>query len=654
MKKLLALCLAFNLTLSANAQTNPNDPVIFTVENVPVTVAEFKYIYQKTNGAKADFSRNSLEEYLDLYTKFKLKVRRARDMKLDTIESLREELNGYRRQLSDSYLTDREVTDKLVRQYYDFMQYDVSLSHILITTKGSDTIAAYGRIKEAKKQLDAGKSFEEVAKNYSEDKNNNTNGGFIGFLNNAMLPQGFYAFELAMYQASVGKYSDIVRTPYGYHILKVNAQRPARGEVEAAHILIRTTKDGVEQPDAKNRIDSIYKVLEGGGKFEDLAARLSEDTYTSSRNGYLGFFGVGRYELAFEDAAFNLAKDGDISAPFRSRIGWHIIKRINKKGILPFDQVKNGLKSKVMNDPRFEVAKAAMIQRIQRENKFEQTPSVLKMLTTLSDSTFGTYEWKVPNMPNNATLMSFGNDKKYSINEFVQYVAANPNDRVSNMLQTKSVDKTVETMYGKFVAEKSLAYEESLLDKKYPEFRALMREYEEGILLFEAIKQNVWDKAAQDSAGLEKFFATRRDKYMWKERAEVIFYALSDSAKTEIEALRKYAAKNTPQDVLKKFNKKREIVSYRQEIMEKGRNKVVDAIGFKVKSLSEVEINKKDNSLNFLKIEKVLPPTQKTLKEARGFVIADYQDFLEKQWIENLTNSYRVNVDRNVLNSLVK
>lgn len=654
MKKLLALCLALHLTLSANAQTNPNDPVIFTVENVPVTVSEFKYIYQKTNGAKADFSRNSLEEYLDLYTKFKLKVRRARDMKLDTIESLREELAGYRRQLSDSYLTDREVTDKLVRQYYDFMQYDVSLSHILITAQGNDTIAAYGRIKEAKKQLDAGKTFEEVAKSYSEDKNNNANGGFIGFLNNTMLPQGFYAFELAMYQTGVGKYSDIVRTPYGYHILKINEQRPARGEVEAAHILIRTNKDGVEQPDAKNRIDSIYKVLQGGGKFEDLAARLSEDTYTSSRNGYLGFFGVGRYELAFEDAAFNLAKDNDISMPFRSRIGWHIIKRISKKGILPFDQVKNGLKSKVMNDPRFEIAKTAMIERIKRENNFQQTPSVLKILTTLSDSTFGTYEWKVPDMPNNATLMSLGNDKKYSINEFVQYVAANPNDRVSNMLQTKSIDKTVETMYGKFVAEKSLAYEESLLDKKYPDFRALMREYEEGILLFEAIKQNVWDKAAQDSAGLEKFFGTRRDKYMWKERAEVIFYALADSAKTEIEALRKYATKNTPQDVLKKFNKKREIVSFRQEIMEKGRNKVVDAIGFKPKTLSEVEINKKDNSLNFLKIEKVLPPTQKTLKEARGFVIADYQDFLEKQWIEDLTNSYRVNIDRNVLNSLVK
>jgi peptidyl-prolyl cis-trans isomerase SurA len=141
---------------------------------------------------------------------------------------------------------------------------------------------------------------------------------------------------------------------------------------------------------------------------------------------------------------------------------------------------------------------------------------------------------------------------------------------------------------------------------------------------------------------------------MWKERAEVIFYALTDSAKTEIEALRKFAAKNTPQDVLKKFNKKREIVSFRQETMEKGRNKVVDALGFKAKTLSEVEINKKDNSLNFLKIEKVLSPSQKTLKEARGFAIADYQDFLEKQWIENLTNSYRVDIDKNVLNSLVK
>lgn len=654
MKKLLALSLCLHLTLSATAQTNPNDPIIFTVENVPVTVAEFKYIYQKTNGTKADFSRASLEEYLDLYTKFKLKVRRARDMKLDTIESLREELAGYRRQLSDSYLTDREVTDKLVLQYYDFMQYDVSLSHILVTAQGTDTIAAFGRIKEAHNQLNAGKSFEEVAKKYSEDKNNNANGGLIGFLTNSMLPQGFYAFELAMYQTPVGKYSNIVRTPFGYHILKVNAQRPARGEVEAAHILIRTNRDGVEIPDAKQRIDSIYKVLQQGGKFEDLTVRLSEDSYTSSRNGYLGFFGVGRYELPFEDAAFNLAKDGDISAPVRSRLGWHIIKRITKKSILPFDQVKNGLKNKVMNDSRFEVAKSAMMQRIQRENKFQQTPSVLKMLTTLSDSTFGTYEWKIPNLPSNPVLMSFNNDKSYTLNEFVQYISLNPNDRVSGVLQTKSIDKTVENIFGKFVAEKTLAYEESQLDKKYPEFRALMREYEEGILLFEAIKQNVWDKAAQDSAGLEKFFATHRDKYMWKERAEVIFYALTDSAKTEIEALRKFAAKNTPQDVLKKFNKKREIVSFRQETMEKGRNKVVDALGFKAKTLSEVEINKKDNSLNFLKIEKVLSPSQKTLKEARGFAIADYQDFLEKQWIENLTNSYRVDIDKNVLNSLVK
>lgn len=648
MKKVLLSFVALVLFF-ATQSFGQTDPVLFTVDGKPVNVSEFNYIYTKTNGAKADFSKESVMEYLDLYTRFKMKVARAKEMKLDTIPSLQEELMGYRRQLADSYLTDREVSDKLVKELYDRMLKDISVSHILIKIEGNDTSKAYNSIKEAQVRLAKGEKFEDVAKALSQDATSKDNGGFIGFLT-AMLPEGFYGFESALYNTPVGKTSGIVRSPMGYHLIKVNAERAARGEVEASHILLRKKKEGVDQPNVQERINEIYTQLKSGKAFEELATRYTEDQSSQSRAGYLGFFGIGRYELGFEDAAFALEKDGEYTAPYESSIGWHIIRRISKKGIEPFEAIKSRLKARVQRDGRYELARTAMVERIKSEAKFTEGLAARDKFIGTLDSSFMTYSYKLPDNLPTEKLLSFDNVTT-TVGEWATWLGESANKRINYSVQlNNNVAEVAKKLYGEFVVEKALGYEETQLDKKYPDFKNLMREYEEGILLFEAIKQNVWDKASQDTVGLEKFFDKNRSKYNWEERASLIYYTVSDSAKADSLKIRKYATKHSPQEVLKKFNKKGEAVKFREETLERGKGKVLDP---SVWQAGKVITNSTD-ALNFMKVEKILPKSPKALKDARGYVVADYQEFLEKDWMNELTAKYKVDVNKDVLNSIIK
>jgi peptidyl-prolyl cis-trans isomerase SurA len=650
MKKTLLLVVAIlTLNLSVFGQ---NDPVLFTVSGAPVHLSEFNYIYSKTNGTKADYSKASVDEYLDLYTKFKMKVAKARDMKLDTLPALKEELGGYRRQLADSYLTDREVTDKLVKEAFDRSQKDINISHILIRSTKEDADAAMTKAKAAKTQLDKGIAFEKVAAELSEDPNSKDKGGMIGFLT-AMLPNGFYELENAIYKTAVGKYSDIVSSPLGLHIIKVNSERPARGEMEIAHILLRKKKEGVEQPWAKSRIDSLYSVLQKGGSFDDLATNFSDDDYSKPRKGYLGFFGIGRYELAFEDAAFALTKDGEYTKVIESTIGYHIIKRISRKSSEPFDLMKNRLKGRITQDGRFELSKKAMVERIKKESKFGVEVDALDKYIASLDSTFLTYSWRVDEKSKGSKMFAYGK-KESTTTDFANYLANNANRRLSYAVtMNNKIADISKTMYQEFIDEQSLVYEETQLEAKYPDFKNLMREYEEGILLFEAIKINVWDKASQDSTGLEKFYETKKSKYVWEDRYQVLYYSLTDSAKAELENIRQFAAKNKVDDVVKKFNLKGDVLSFREEVYEKSK------LPLNVKNMREggvtpSEQNTADKTWSFIKVEKMIPATTKSLREARGYAVAEYQEFLEKQWIEELAKKYKLVVNKDVLKSIVK
>ena len=629
-----------------------NDPVLFTVNGVPVQVSEFNYIYAKTNGSNANFSKASVEEYLDLYTKFKMKVARAKDMKLDTIPTLKEELSGYRRQLADSYLTDKEVTERLMKEVYARLQRDVRLSHILVKIEGKDTLSAYNKAKAILERLDKGEDFALLAGSISEDLISRPKGGDVGYIT-AMLPEGFYELESGIFNTPVGKHSGIVRSPLGYSILKIVSDRPARGEMEVAHIMIRKIKEGTPQPWAKTLADSLYKRLGEGDDFNVTVQKYSDDANSAMKGGNLGYFGIGRYELAFEDAAFDLAKDGDYTKPIETSIGWHIIKRISRKKMEPYETMKTRLKSRVQSDGRFELAKTAMVKRIKQENNFKEKPAVLNHFIEELDSTFWTYNWQGNGHHASDELLRIGNDVK-TIGDFTKYLKDVANRRLSYAANAMNdLGKMTHLVYDDYTDEIALGYEEQQLEKKYPDFKNLMREYEEGILLFEAIKMNVWDKASQDTIGLEKFYAAHKDKYMWDERAQIITYSVSDSAKADLTAIRKYAMKNNPQAVLKKFNKKKESVSYSEEVFEKGKNKNIEAQGWKAGFASESKQNA-DKSWSFTKTEKIMPKTAKTLKEARGYIVADYQEFLEKQWMDDLTKTYKVVVNNDVLKGIIK
>jgi len=652
LKTVLALVLFLPCLLAAQQ----NDPVLFTVHKTPVHVSEFSYIYAKTNGKNADFSRKSLEEYLDLYVKFKLKVHKARDLQIDTIPSLKNELDGYRRQLADSYLVDKEVTEKLTKEAYERVQQDVDLYHIFFAVPANaspaDTLAQYIKALDIKKKIDTGASFEEMAAAHSDDKSALNNGGHIGFIT-AIFPPGMYALETAAYTAKLNQLTGPVRSSGGYHLMKIGARRPARGEMEVAHILIRNVEGKAEE--AKQRIDSIYQALMGGATFEEMAA-LSDDRNSGPRGGYLGFFGINRYEPAFENAAFAIAKDGEYSRPFESAAGWHIIKRISKRDIQPYSVEKPRLENRIKNDERFEEARRAMVENIRKQNGFKENPQTLEQYAAGLNEEFLTFKWKSSQEKSPAVLFTLGKNDKATIADFEEFLVNSSRKRLrySGSMEPAAAAKL---LYKDFVDDFCLRFEEEHLYEKYPDFRALMREYEEGILLFEATKMQVWDKASQDTVGLEQFFNKyARGKYRWDERAVIHKWQIAPEAKDQVGDILKTVSKTSAEAALARFNTAdKQVLTMESATYERTKAPaVIPDEKWRVGGMSAAVQDPKTQVHTFYRIESITPPVDKTLKEARGYIVADYQDYLEAQWVEQLRKEYKVDINRAVFEKLIK
>ncbi len=643
------------LTGWASAFAQAEDPVLFTVADDPVRVNEFTYIYSKTNGEKADFSRASLEEYLDLYIKFKLKVRKARDMQLDTIPALKKELAKYRKQLADSYLVNKKVMQGLLEEAYERKKQDVALRHILFKVDaqaGPEKEAeALAKAEEAYREITQGKAdFEAVAEARSEDPSSKSKGGSIGF-QTALFPPGFYALETAAYTLPAGKVSEPIRTRAGYHLVQVDERRPARGEIEVAHILIRHDKEAPDR--AKARIDSLYEGLENGARFEVLAREYSEDRRTAAQSGYLGFFGINRYQSSFEEAAFAIPSDGAYCRPVRTDAGWHIIKRISRRGIQPLSVVQSRLETQIRRDPRFEEAVDAMVADIQEQVGLVEYPEVLETFKGTLNDTFLTFRWQTPDPPSQKTLFELGS-RKVSLGAFTDYLGKITRDRIRKK-SVMEVEEAADFFYREFLKDEILRYEESKLEEKYPDFKNLMREYDEGILLFEATKMLVWDKAAEDSTGLANFFEAHREDYRWDKRARITEYQLANEARNRLPELLKYAAEREPEEVLAAFNSEDKIVLMMdQRIVEKGKGNMPKNLQWVPGAMSPPENLSQVRKQRFYKVEEVMDPRPKTLDEARGYVIADYQDHLEAEWVEQLREEYPVEVNQKTLESIVK
>lgn len=650
MKKLvLPVVVAAAFVSPARAQT------IFTYGNTPVSEAEFLKVYKKnSNAQKVDFSEKAIRDYIDLYSLFRMKVQEANNQHLDTTASVAAELDNYRRQLSRSYLTDDEVTTRLVKEAYDRSKEEVRVAHILLlTTPQTDSLAVKKRIDSLYEQATVKKAdFAQLARDFSEDKGSRTNGGDIGFMTAL---QTVYPFENAAYSTAPGKVSQPFRTQFGYHIIKVLEKRQARGEIKVAQILVATPKSTAEAgiAAARLRVDSIQNDLKKGASFEALVKKYSDDKFTIDKNGEMPPFGVGRMIPAFDVAAFALKNPGDISKPIQTDYGFHIIKLLEKYPVKPFDSVKKQLKTKVDNDSRAQQARDIYFDKVKQNNGFRELPSAYitfeKQLVLIPDTGKDMNTFTADMFKNGtAPLFTLGG-RNYTQDDFLAFAFSTTRGRLMG-----PKEPVFRELYHMYVTKVVLDFQEHKLVEENPEFKSLMQEYRDGIMLFELMDRNVWGKASKDTTGLKAFYETKKDKYKWEPGFKGSVYTFRDKAALN-EGLKLLAKKDmTNEDLVKTLNTEKQpdavtVLQGRYEF-----NKFTDVPREKIVAGKASEAVEKEGKYVVVKADEVFAqPASKTFTEARGYVISAYQDSLEQKWNETLRSKYPVKINEDAVKKIV-
>ena len=636
------------------ASTVNNDAMLFSYGGKTVSVKEFLSVYKKNNvGKNVDYSEKSLKDYLKLYENFKLKVTEGRNLKIDTLPSLHNELVNYRKQLAKNYLMDKEVLERMYKEAYSRSLWELHVAHIMVKcavdASPKDTLEAYNKIQKIYESVAAkNEDFSAIAKLSSDDNGSKNNGGDVGYLTAL---QAFYPFENAAYSLNkAGEISKPFRTKVGYHVIKLIEKRPTHGQVQVEHILVSVAKAGKPEAvdAAKKKIDNYYNLLKSGkANFETLAHDSSDDKMSSASMGKLPWFGTGKMVQEFEDQAFKLKTKGEMSAPFRTDYGFHIVKLLDRKAPTTYEKEKEELKKIVEKDARAENAKTVFLNGVKKDYKFTTNPSAFELFKKMLDSSLlkGTYRA----MPSGIapTLFSIDN-KKYTTNEFGVFLEnaqrslhrnANSSADIADKAYTNWIDKTCNDLA------------EEKLEIKYPEFKILMDEYADGIILFDITDKNVWSKAVNDTAGLKAYYNSHKEKYNWASRMDAIIYrcANQESADEVRSMLLKNIAPDSIQTYMNKANKKSG-VSFESGKYEKGGNKIIDLCKAEVGIQTVIS----DKIPCVVHVKNIVAPMPKMLEEARGYVIADYQEQLEKNWLNNLHIKYPIVEDEKVFKSLIK
>jgi len=626
--------ISFSFAQSKKQKATPAQK-LFTVNKKTVTTDEFIYLYKKNHQNKTeDFTSEKIQEYLDLFINFKLKVEEAKARGLDTTKAFIREFNQYKEELRKPYLPDTKLTDSLVRLTYNRMKEEVKASHILINLKQDpspeDTLNAYNKIIEIRNKIKNGEDFGMAASQFSEDPSARTNHGNLGYFS-AM--QMVYPFETAAYNTKVGEISMPVRSRFGYHIIYVTDRRPARGEVEVAHIMIRTGDDK-DNEKAKNTIFDLYDQLQGGVKWEELCKQYSEDPGSKDNGGKLRQFGTGAMANIpeFERIAFSLTNPGEISDPFQTQYGWHIIKLERKIPLAPFEELNSSLKNRVNRDERTQVSKQALAAKLRKEFQYIEQSQVKSKVLALADTSIQRGKWRAPVYPNEQKEILFTlTGKTYTVREFLDY--AQKNQKPTSQTPEKYLDE----LYNHFVDARILALQEEKIMREHPDYTYLLQEYYEGILLFDIMEKEVWNKASADSVGQHRYYDAHANDYQAGERARASFYFTASNGFVEkLKPLLNAGDEKAINEFVAQNKLKTETGYYKKE--EK-------TILQKVPWSAGVH-SAENNGMYYLAwIKNILPPGAMSFEEARPAVISDYQTYLEKNWVQQLKKKYPVKVN---------
>lgn len=629
MREGLIILLGFAFGMAC-AQNRRPAPEIVVINQRPVTADEFIYVYRKNNSdRKHEYTKEKINAYLDLYINFKLKVEEARARGLDTTTAFLREYNTYREELLKPYLPESNLVDSLVKLTYARLSEEVSASHILVSLKPesapADTLEAWKKIMEIKRKIESGEDFYRLANQLSDDPSARYNNGQLGFFT-AM--QMVYPFETAAYSGKPGDITGPVRTRFGYHLVKIEDRKPSRGEVEVAHIMLRT---GTGRDDHKTRdlIFEIYDQLKGGVPWAELCSKYSEDQSSKSNGCKLRPFGVGAMASVpeFDRVAFSLQNPGEFSDPFQTAYGWHIVLLERKIPLPSFNDLESSLRSRVQRDERVQLSRQRLTEKLKTRFSFSENQEVKEKVFRLADSTLTAGQWRIRTWPFQEVMFSLAN-QKFSVSEFLSFIKTNQ-QRV--IMQPGAY---VSQLYNRFVETAIHRQLEEKLIQSNPEFALLQKEYFEGILLFEIMEREVWNKASQDSIGQRQYFEQNQAKYKAGERARASIY--SSSTEENLNGFRPLLETGDSVAIEAFLQAKR----IRHET---GRFQKTDRPMFSQIPWQPGLHTLQNNGMYYLvRIFEIVPAGPATFEEARLAVISDYQNHLEQQWIKNLKAKFPV------------
>ena len=660
-KTLLLSIIGLLIITEGNAQNA--EKTLMTVGDENITVEEFWNIYQKNNTEKS-IDKKSIDEYLDLYTNFRLKVNEAKALKKDTSSAFIKELKGYRDQLAKPYLVDEDINDGLMKEAYERMNKDVRVSHILLfldeNALPEDTARVFKKISMIREKIiNKEMSFAEAAEEYSDDRSARdmpaegrrpARAGNKGDLGYFTVFDMVYPFEVAAYNTPINEITTPTRTRFGYHLILKTDEIPAIGKALVAHIFIKgmegDTTTSLEE--AEQRINDIYSKLQSGDSFEDLVKTMSDDKGSAVKGGELPWFGANRMVPIFIKQVSEFDSIGQISAPLHTSYGWHIVKFIEQKPIGSFESVQNEIKDRLKKDIRSEKGRQSKIAQVKKEDGFKENKDNLTALTTKVDSTLLKHKFDEEIAKSFTDILFTISDEAYSQFDFIHYIQESGKKATVTDVKVYAYMK-----YSEYVDAMVIDFENRHLEEKYKEFSLLINEYRDGILLFDLMDETVWSKAVKDTSGYETYYSKHQDDYKWAKRVEASVFTISNDE--VFETLSKMVeTKQSDDSILESIqNDSLKMVKYELKKFSKGDNAEVDEMKWKAGN-SKVFFNEKEKPLYLIRIHKKLKPMHKELAECRGMVISDYQNQLEKEWIEELKTKFPVSVDEDVLKELKK
>ncbi|MBN2745812.1 MAG: peptidylprolyl isomerase [Bacteroidales bacterium] len=659
MKKFNLLFFAFFWFVSAIFAQKEDTRTLLTIGDEKITVSQFLYVFDKNNGRAGVDDTTSMSDYLDLFVNFRLKVKEAEELGMDTSKSFTTELAGYRTQLAQPYLVDKDVNEVLLEEAYNRLQYNIRASHIMkripenMDDEDSLAKAAYNSLLEIRKKAMKGEDFAALAKEHSDDPSardraadrnypaRKGNGGDLGYFTAFYM---VYPFENAAYNTPVGEISMPIRTKYGYHLVKVTDKIEALGTIHAAHILVNNTNQSLV---AKTKIDEIRaEILNNAITFEQAAMKYSDDRGSAEKGGELNWFEVSRMVPDFIKGISEIDSIGGISQPIETEYGYHLIKLLDLRKTPPYNEYLPELKTKVAKDSRSNKSREVAVERFKKEYKFKEYPKALQEFYSVVDSSIFEKNWKATAASSLTKPLFVLNKKKFTQKQFAAFVESN-----QRSMSKGTIKYMIHNLYNQWVTQMVLNEKSSNLEKEDFNFRMLMNEYHDGILLFNISDEKIWSKAISDTVGLSAFLNQNQSNYMWKPRVDAEIYRVKNDSIAHI--VKNYLNAGMPLDsVIRLTNSNSSLnVGFERGKYEEGDNTIIDKAEKKV---GVQRIENGDKLIFLVRINQLMEASPKKLSEARGLITADYQNYLHDEWINSLRQKYTVEINQKVFDSLEK